>query len=103
MRPASCSYRVYASHFAISNLEDLVEVIDVRQNKSEIAELPCSLQKIDAAAAEAGVGRRTAPSPNHFCRQCGSGRESQADQRMGDPRATDLVLFPKLALSSSAD
>jgi hypothetical protein len=42
---------VYRSHFSVSNLEDLVEVIDMGQNKTEIARLARSLQEIDAAAA----------------------------------------------------
>jgi hypothetical protein len=79
MRPACCLYRAYRSDLSVSNLEDLVEVIDVGQNKTEIAKLAGSLQKIDAAAAQAGMGRRTTPSPDYFRRQGGTRRESQSD------------------------
>jgi hypothetical protein len=91
------------SYFSVPYFEDLLEVVDVGQDKIQIVKLTGSLQKVDAAAAETGSRGSVAP-PIHDLGGLGvSGRISAAHQTGGDPGAADLIFFAKFTPASGAD
>ena len=60
-----------SEYFAVAKLEDLVQIIDMRQDEIQVVELPGSPQEIDAAAGQACVRRgvtpkRMGPMPRFF-------------------------------------
>ncbi len=73
------------------------------QDEVQVPELAGPPQEVDAAAAKARARGSVAPTADDVNGLRTRGAMSPADQRRGNPRATDLVFLPKLALIPGAD
>jgi len=95
--------RANHAHFSVPHLEDLIQIVDVRQDEIEVANLAASPQEFDAAAAQTRARRRVTPARDHLVCECGAGHIPCSDELSGNPRAANLILFAKLALGTRAN
>src|SRR5215469_8688517 len=92
-----------SEHFAVAKLEDLVQIIDMREDEIQIVQLPGPPQESDTAAWQARMRRGVAPANRNGGRLRAFGQITAAQQSCRNPGAADLVLLAKFASGSGAD
>jgi hypothetical protein len=86
-------------HFAVLNFENVTQIVDMFEDEIEISELARPPEKIDTIAAPAGLRWRVFPTADELRGLFVLGRVPLPHQAGGNPRAADLIFFPKLSLA----